>query len=385
MAKVARHYLPKLHSTRPDIVDPETGELKPAPVSVWVTTGRLTAELRRKWGLNLGTNHKNRNDHRHHALDACVIGVIDRGLIKKIATAARRDEDDQSVTRVLSKIDEPYTGYRDEVNAKLQKVIVSHRPNHSTGGQLHEDAAYGPVRQNEDNKRRGEPALGNVVIRRSVSSLTPKQIGQVRDLKIREQLTRLLQDVQSQWPDKKEQAKQLPIALALWSRDTGTSRVRTLKMEETARPIGHTPDGKRYKYVVPGENHHMDIIETPDGKWIGIAQTVFDANQKQGGPDWRSLHPSARFIMRVHKGDTLQLFDADGVNRIKRVVQINPTANRLFLAEHHEAGALQKRHKDESDPFRWDMATISKLKERRTRRVRIDPMGRVRIVPHAKE
>ncbi|VAW00170.1 CRISPR-associated endonuclease Cas9, partial [hydrothermal vent metagenome] len=55
------------------------------PYNVWVTTGHLTSELRHAWGLNsvlAGHNRaeteaedikKNRNDHRHHALDAVVI------------------------------------------------------------------------------------------------------------------------------------------------------------------------------------------------------------------------------------------------------------------------------------------------------------------------
>ena len=385
LAKVARHYLTKLHSSRPDSVDPETGEIREMPVDVWVTTGRLTAELRRKWGLHLGTNTKNRNDHRHHALDACVIGVIDRSLIRKIATAAARDENNEGVDRVLAHIDEPYPGYRDEVNAKLRKVIVSHRPDHRTSGQLHEDTAFGLVRDNENNKRLGELDIGNVVVRRPVSSLTFKQISQVRDLKIRAQLEQILDEVKGEFSGKKEQEKQLALRLAEWSKQTGTRRVRTLEKNNSVVPIGYTPDGKRYKYVVPGENHHMDIVETPDGVWRGVARSVFAANQKEGGEDWRAIYPDARFVMRLHKGDMIQLFDADGVNRIKKIVRINPSANRLFLAEHQEAGVLQKRHDDKDDPFRWDLATISKLKERRARRVRIDQTGRVRIVPHGKE
>jgi CRISPR-associated endonuclease Csn1 len=51
---------------------------------VRVIPGRMTALLRGKFGLNQllsGTGQKNRNDHRHHALDAAVIGVTDQGLL----------------------------------------------------------------------------------------------------------------------------------------------------------------------------------------------------------------------------------------------------------------------------------------------------------------
>ncbi len=370
---IARHYLSKLNPGNPQQKE----------MQVWVTTGRLTSELRYKWGLNLGTNYKNRDDHRHHALDACVIGVIDRALIKKIATAAGRDEE-AGFGRILADIDEPFEGYCDQVNQAVRKVIISHRPDHSTGGQLHEDAAYGIVKQNPENIARGEPALGNVVIRRAVTSLTPKQIGQVRDAKIRTALEQLMYEARQEFPENKEFKKKFPSLLAQWSRNTGTRRVRTLKPAENVVPIRHRADGSRYKYVIPGENHHMDIVETPDGKWHGVAQSVFDANQSNQTAGWQKQYPNVRFIMRLHKGDTVQLYDDDGVNRIKRVVRIAPSANIFYLAQHNEAGNLTNRHSDKDDPFRWDFANIGKLKPRRARRVHIGQTGRVHTVPHGR-
>ena len=368
---VARHYLSKLNPANP--------EQKEMPV--WVTTGRLTADLRRKWGLHLGSNSKNRNDHRHHAIDACVIGVIDRGLIQRIARDAARDEENQAVSRILADIEEPYEGYSEQVNAAVRKVFVSHRPNHQTGGKLHEDGAYGLVAENSDNINRGETSIGNAVIRREVASLSAKQIGQVRDLKIRADLEAVLAEGRQLHPLKTDFDRHLPELLAEWSRRKGTRRVRTLVRDESIIPLGKRADGSRYKYAVPGENHHMDIVETPDGVWRGVAQSVFDANQIKPQTDWRNVYPDARFIMRLHKNDTLQLFDEDGVNRVKRVVRIAPSANRLMLAEHTDAGKLQERHDDRDDAFRWDLATISRLKHRRARRVRVDETGRVRVVP----
>jgi hypothetical protein len=48
----------------------------------------MTAMLRAKFGLNdiLGLDgEKNRNDHRHHAVDACVIAVTDQGMLQRFA------------------------------------------------------------------------------------------------------------------------------------------------------------------------------------------------------------------------------------------------------------------------------------------------------------
>src|SRR3546814_12705713 len=71
---------------------------------VYVIPGRMTAMLRRLWGLNeLLPDHnyvenphsgapKNRLDHRHHAIDAAVVGATTRDLLNKISKAAGRAE-----------------------------------------------------------------------------------------------------------------------------------------------------------------------------------------------------------------------------------------------------------------------------------------------------
>jgi len=69
---------------------------------------------------------------------------------------------------------------------------------------------------------------------------------------------------------------------------------------------------------------------------------------------------------------------------VKRVYRIGVKANLLYLADVNAAGELQKRHDDKDDPFRWDFANIGKLKDRRARRVRFTPAGRMKTIPHGK-
>ena len=57
------------------------------PNRVRAIPGRMTAMLRGKFGLNQllsGSEIKNRDDHRHHALDAAVIAITDQGLLQQI-------------------------------------------------------------------------------------------------------------------------------------------------------------------------------------------------------------------------------------------------------------------------------------------------------------
>lgn len=356
---------------------------------VYVVTGQMTALLRGKWGLNsllgeAGSNRKERNDHRHHAIDAAVVGATDRSLLQAISRAAGQAEA-QALTRVIADIPIPFEGFRDRLGAVLGKLIVSHKPEHgttasqrsagdnSTTGPLHEETAYGLVRENAENARRGELALGNVVRRKPLADLTFKDIGLVRDLGLRSALEAVAATADTD-------AKKLSAALVAWgaAQRPPIRRVRVLKPEGALIPIADRRTGRAYKAVVPSENHCLDIIALPEGKWIGFAASSYEINQRGWSPAWRSTYPEARLIMRLHKGDCIQLLDPDGANRIKVVRQIRIAAGLIFLHAHHEGGQLQRRHDAATDAFRWDMASISRLASRRARGVHVNEIGQVK-------
>ncbi len=112
-----------------------------------------------------------------------------------------------------------------------------------------------------------------------------------------------------------------------------------------------------------------------DGSWKGFAATVFEVNQKGWRPIWEREKLGGKLVMRLHKGDAVEVDDADGVRRAKIVVQIHPSENRVCLAGHNEGGAFQKRHGDKEDPFRLDLATISRLRDRACVAVRVNEIG----------
>ena len=346
--------------------------------NIWMPTGRMTAMMRRRWGLYLPDhNAKTRDDHRHHALDAAVVGVIDRRTIQQLQTYARRIGAAE-LDRILPDPPEPFVGFRDQVLAVVAKVQASHRPDHAISGRLHEDTGYGLIRDVPENQ--AARTIGNLVVRKPVGSLSAKEIGQVRDEKIRAELLGAMKGLGA---DKKA----LAMALQEWSGRTGHGRLRIIKPAANARAVcdaGGTP----YKWMLPGEIAYLDVLEDPNGNWFHHAVDIWAA-QSEDPEDARRDHPDARFIMRLFKNDTLQLFDLDedgqpiaGSNKIVRIVRLSPSNSVLYLVGVNDAGEYQKRHADPDDGFRWDFANIGKLKARRARRVRIDELGRVRIVPH---
>src|SRR5690606_1742767 len=115
------------------------------PQGTRVIPGQMTALLRAKFGLNdiLGlSGEKNRNDHRHHAVDACVIGVTDQGLLQRFAQASARAQE-KGLQRLVETVPLPWDSYYDHVKRAVQHIWVSHKPDHGFQGAMHNDTAYG--------------------------------------------------------------------------------------------------------------------------------------------------------------------------------------------------------------------------------------------------
>ena len=102
--------------------------------------------------------------------------------------------------------------------------------------------------------------------------------------------------------------------------------------------------------------------------------SLLDVNRPGWRPAWERDRLGGKLVMRLHKGDMVEI--DDGPERCVKVVhQIEISAGRLRLAPHYDAGKLQDRHEDPDDPFRWDLASISKLKARGCVALRVNPMG----------
>ena len=133
LSRLAREYVSALY--------PDRGE---GSSHVWVSPGRLTEMLRRSWGLNaLLPDHnfaggadqpKNRLDHRHHAIDALVVGVTDRALLQRIARESG-ERGHEEARRMTHDLPVPWEGFRDYVQAAVNRVVASHRPDHGTASE----------------------------------------------------------------------------------------------------------------------------------------------------------------------------------------------------------------------------------------------------------
>ena len=129
---------------------------------VYAVNGRMTAKLRRKWGLNFGENDsKDRNDNRHHAIDAAVIAACSASMVKEFAVSCSRLREVRD-----SIIAEPWEGFAEQVRKAREWVIPTmYRPN-KKNGLIYEESRYRYVEKKKKhiltNKDSKEKSSGNI-------------------------------------------------------------------------------------------------------------------------------------------------------------------------------------------------------------------------------
>ncbi len=376
LSRLAREYLGALY--------PEQGE---GSGHVWASPGRLTEMLRRSWGLNsLLPDHnfaggadqpKNRRDHRHHAIDAVVVGVTDRHLLQRIAHESGQ-RGHEAANRVTADLPEPWGEFRASVDAVIKRIVVSHRADHGsiggrdgrrseTAGRLHNDTAYGLTGEKDEK--------GNdlVVHRVPLSSLSKADdLKRVRDKDLRNALL--------DWT-KEAEPRAFATRLLEFPRlgPLPFRGVRRLRIQEPLSVIPiHDANGRAYKGYKGDSNYRYDVWELKGGRWVAEVVSMFDAHQRGRESAIRRDNPTARKVLSLHQDDTLAIETAGHERKLVRVVKFGLNG-QVTLAEHHEAGDLKRRDAlaNDIDPFKYSSPTPGGLKKLRARQVRIDELGRV--------
>lgn len=380
LSRTARTYLAHLYNER------EEGQ------RVRAIPGYLTAILRRGWGLQKllsaptedRPGAKQRNDHRHHAIDAFVVANTTQGLLKGFAQVSAHSSGRDAEKRLAALIPEPWPGFhRNQLMPLLDRMVVSYRPDHGTRGgqrqttgQLHKETAYGLVE-----------AAGNgtsqVVVRKPLGSLKEKDLERIRDSALRKALQEL-------WNANK-MAGGKPADFAHKAQTDGVllngrrQFVRRVRMMDKQRVIAiRDQRGKPFKGYIPGGNEFADVWRLRDGTWELIVVPTFEANQptfdieryrprdKSGRTD-----PAAKRLMRLHIDDMGALGEGHE-RRIVRVRKITNARDRVtvVLDDHFEANVAERISKKD-DYLKESKFSARQLCSKGFRKVGVDEIGRV--------
>lgn len=301
MAKVARLYLAS-------VLDLSAVRLVP---------GRATGHARRE--LRLG---KSRDDHRHHALDAAVLGLLPLSFLQRMARASAVGE---SLPGLLTS----QLRFRDDIRDRLEGVITSHRIDRKqwraldptttgTAGQMHNDTNYG--RETVSVERDG----------------------------------------------------------------SGTLRLAN-KHRRTHHLITHRRDdgATLWKAVKGDSNAYLEVFRKPDGSLGAEIVSTFDASRLHRAPDgrmrphqpsWVREYKGAKLAMRLFGGDAVATGDGSDrrlwllrkMSNQKTGPEIILTAIECALEERKTRGKQRKK------------LSGNGLAKSLLRPVRIDVLGRVR-------
>lgn len=319
MARMVKEYLSHLHLSGGDGFHPER---------VLAIPGRLTGMLRAKWGLNdilSDSGKKERSDHRHHAVDAIVIALSDRSTLKAVTDANKRAEqryaasNDEGVKKLLDDLPEPWHSFTTDVKRVVDRIVVSHRPDHNEKGRLHEETAWGVLE--------GPDKDGRFLVH-----------------------------------NKENPPKWRPM-VPIYRKGEGP---------DSALP---------YKAYVGGSNYCIEVVQLDNGKWKGEVISTFEANQKpyqafmrDRSVFLRESFSGRKLVMRLVAGDTIAVGEGRD-RRIMRLCKID-SSGAMYFAEVHE-GNVDRRARDKDDDFSMLKKNSDPLRALRARRVFVDPIGLV--------
>ena len=299
------------------------------PQATRVIPGQMTAMLRAKFGLNdiLGlSGEKNRNDHRHHAVDACVIAVTDQRMLQCFAKASASARE-QQLDRLVADMPLPWATYRTHVARAVGEVLVSSKPDHGHEGAMHNATAYG--------------LLGD---------------GMVRVFKTTE---------------------------GVRQREMKALKVIEFASAQAVGRHGLLPNGepRPYKGYKGDSNYCVEIVRNTNGQWEGQIISTFEAYQlvREHGVQ-RLRHPALGFsgkalVMRLMIGDYVKA-EFKGTSRLLLIKKIKSNGS-IFVAQHQEAN-VRKRDEEKDISLIYGSFTAGSLFNARGRRVTVSPIGELR-------
>lgn len=340
---------------------------------VFACAGQVTAKLRDAWDLSSILNpdrkpQKSRDDHRHHAVDALVVALSSRSLVRALANAAG-DADRAFRRKIILAV--PWDNFAEQARTKIESLNVSHRPIRRLSGPLHEETLYSKPRKrlgdSEGSRKKGQADHKEYVHYR-IPITECKDYGRIVDCRVRSAvqakanelgggLTRFLNN----WP----------VLVTRKGDAVPIKRVRIRKVESVVQ-IGRNGNER---YVAAASNHHAEIVANVDGtgrvkRYDCKAVTMLEAveRKRQGVRVVQREHgPGFEFVCTLSEGDLIEAAKG-GVRQIWRIRTVRKNG-QLTLAS-----ALDARLKKESDL--WS-PTVPSLFKAGARKVTVTHLGEV--------
>lgn len=316
-SKEAGRFLSLLYGGRWD----ETGNQR-----VQVSAGQATAFLRDVWDLNgvLSAGPiKQRDDHRHHALDAICVAMTSPAIVKALADAAERRVTDPAGTHDrrrgrLMQMPPPFPGFPEQVREVIANAPVTHRAPRILAGALHKETNYSPLRKPAEAGSEAAPAHH---VRKPLAAIG--KVDDIVDPKVRAAV--------QAWVDGGHDLKKIGADGPWPELETKTGRRVPIKGARIAVRLNAKTVGQpgHHRHVDLGNNSHAEIVELtlPNGKTKledrVVSMLEAKARRRRGEPVFAKAHPDGPVRWIIRQGDLLELAVQPGVRELRLVRSVS--------------------------------------------------------------
>lgn len=299
--------------------------------NVLVTNGQLTSLLRGRWSLNRLLNNeadqKNRDDHRHHAVDALVIACTTQALVQKISSESSFDH---TGWQRLPDIGLPWNNFRIEAGEFLNGMLVSYKGGkrllsskmnkyrHSKAhegkpekyqrtvavrGSLHEETLYGRITiQGKGTKEE------TYVVRKALTSLIKiDQLEKIVDPIVR----KTIQDHVLAHNGSLKEAMKHPVYMPVKEKNKGKQiPIKTVRMRVNT---GEMVELRTKTFAETGNNYCIAIYEDEKGKRAFRTVSFFEAVNRSKALPRIPVYPAEvdgkKLLMVLQQRDLVVLYD----------------------------------------------------------------------------
>lgn len=336
--------------------------------------GALTSDVRHHWGFNTLLNEedfKNRNDHRHHALDALVVALTNRSMVKAASDWNKFDRQRGEKT-----IPVPWEDLRAQADRHLDRILVSHKKSNriltvkesktKRDGLIHKNkglAARGALhKETIFGKRQSVDGSFAYHVRKPISSVqTLKQLHKVVDPMVRDSMLGVLRDKGLSTDMKASIPKdaftymddngRLRTNVFLKDGQEGLRPVFKVRMQEDLGNAVELSDGNG-QYVNPRNNHHVALYRLPNGQIEEECVTFWDVveRKKKGQSAISPINVNGNHLVESLQindlfligwiGDPERLGEVQTSELKPYLFRVQSTSTKDYLFRHHLASTL---------------------------------------------
>ena len=348
---------------------------------------------------------KQRDDHRHHALDAVVIGCSNTAYLQELSKLHGRISHQEKL-RAAFQVEVPWDTFYNDVNKKIRSILVSYRKRNKAITPIHKkvdivvDGKKKTIRSQGLGARgelHKESVYGKYIIkgkesfhiRKGLENFTKvKDLDKVVDDGIREILLERVRNhlsIQNLTPDtvipadvwfKKETDGKLIPRVYLPNANGPYIPVRKVRIKENFKKAVNWHEGFN-QWVDPQNNHHLLIYQTADGalkeQVVSFWDVVERKNQKQAT---YQLPPDGEKIIEILQINNLFVFPhlAFNENYSDALYRVQKLSERYYTFR--KATATQIKDVNEEISIR----SFPKWNELTPKKVKIDALGKLTYI-----